>query len=134
MFAFNGDSTSAVRRPVIEVNFGAGGASGGLSAAVGLGQGADDPWARSVRDSTLRPERVESVLDANAAYEVPDQRKQKPESPCSRNRWLLTGVLILLRHLVCHEEHDDGVQHEIDDHVHDATESVVTVWLEVLTC
>ena len=48
MFAFNGDSTSAVRRPVIEVNFGAGGASGGLSAAVGLGQGADDPWARSV--------------------------------------------------------------------------------------
>ena len=42
------DAASSVRQPSIEVNFGGGGASGGLTAAVGLGQGADDPWARSV--------------------------------------------------------------------------------------
>lgn len=48
MFALNGDSSSAVRRPVIEIDFGGGGAGGGLSAAVGLGQAADDPWARSL--------------------------------------------------------------------------------------
>lgn len=48
MFAINGDSVSAVRRPVFEVSFGNSGASGGLSAAVDLVQGADDPWARSV--------------------------------------------------------------------------------------
>ncbi len=44
----NNDATASVRRPVLEVNFGGGGGAGGLTAAVGLGQGADDPWARSV--------------------------------------------------------------------------------------
>jgi hypothetical protein len=44
----NNDAVASVRRPVLEVNFGGGGGVGGLTAAVGLGQGADDPWARSV--------------------------------------------------------------------------------------
>lgn len=46
--AIIGDLLSAVRRPVFEVAFGGGSASGELSAAVGLVQGADDPWTRSV--------------------------------------------------------------------------------------
>ncbi len=44
----NNGAGDSVRRPAFEVNFGGGAGAGGLTAAVGLGLGADDPWARSV--------------------------------------------------------------------------------------
>jgi len=43
------DATAAVRRPVFEVGFGAGGdVSGGLNASMGLGGAAEDTWLRSI--------------------------------------------------------------------------------------
>jgi hypothetical protein len=73
--AINGDSVSAVRRPVFEVSFGSSGASGGLSAAVDLVQGADDPWARSVKvinvEAGLAPFVDVVTVDMAADEEAP---------------------------------------------------------------
>lgn len=44
----NEEDYTAVRQPVIEFGFGAGGNGGGLAEAVGLVQGGDDPWTRSL--------------------------------------------------------------------------------------
>jgi phage protein D len=48
MFAFDGDSILAVRQPEVKVSFGSDEVSGGLTAAVGLEQDLDDPWAGRV--------------------------------------------------------------------------------------
>ena len=76
LFAINGDSVSAVRRPVFEVSFGGGGATGGLSAAADLVQGADDPWARSVKiinvEAGLAPFVDLATVDMAADMEAPE--------------------------------------------------------------
>lgn len=75
MFAINEDSVTTVRCPVFKVAFGGGSASGGLSAAVGLVQGADDPWARSVVtvnvESGLAPFVDAATLELAADEEAP---------------------------------------------------------------
>ena len=76
MFAINGDSVSAVRRPVFEVRFGGGGATAGLSAAANLVPSADDPWARSVRvinvETGLAPFVDIVTVDMAADEEAPE--------------------------------------------------------------
>jgi hypothetical protein len=89
--------------------------------------------ALGVRGTSQSPERVDGVLDTDIPDEMADERKKKPESPHCGDRRLLASVLVEFRYLICHEEHDNGAEDEVDDHVHNATESVVAVTLEVLT-
>ena len=49
----NDDSAPSVRQPTFTIDFGAGGGGGGLLSAVGLGQTAEDPWARSLVAMTV---------------------------------------------------------------------------------
>ncbi len=82
--SFGVESAPALRRPVFEISFAAGGGSGGLagaavsavSSATGAGAAADDPWARSVTsvlvETAVAPfvDRADIVLAADS--QAPD--------------------------------------------------------------
>lgn len=74
--AITGDLISAVRRPVFEVAFNGGGAPGGLIAAVGLEQGPDDPWARSVVTVTVESGLAPFVDIATVEFAADEEAPQ----------------------------------------------------------